>query len=141
MTWLAFACYECVENPYVNLLESSIILFSKNDVSLSSEKKTNVVPVRKKVTTTVKKWPCDATIAYLWKNFERLLYNSMLEFFMENTLILPHHSGFKTVDSSINLLLSITHEIYILFYDGYEVKGIFLDISNLKYGIQIFSIN
>ena len=65
----------------------------------------------------------------------------MLEFFMENTLILPHHSGFKTVDSSINLLLSITHEIYILFYDGYEVKGIFLDISNLKYGIQIFSIN
>ena len=40
-----------------------------------------------------------------------------------------NQSGFKPSDSSINHLLSITHEIYKTFDDGYQVRGIFLDIS------------
>ena len=32
-------------------------------------------------------------------------------------------------DSCINQLLSITHDIYQSFDDGFEVRGVFLDIS------------
>ena len=53
----------------------------------------------------------------------------MFEFFIQNNLITPNQSGFKTGDSCINQLISITHEIYKSFDDGYEVGGVFLDIS------------
>ena len=53
----------------------------------------------------------------------------MFEFFIQTNLITPNQSGFKTGDSCINQLISITHEIYKSFDDGYEVRGVFLDIS------------
>ena len=53
----------------------------------------------------------------------------MLKFFTSNYLISPNQSGFKSGDSCINQLLSITHEIYKSFDDGLEVRGVFLDIS------------
>ena len=62
------------------------------------------------------------------KIFERLIYNSLFEFFIANELISSNISGFKPGDSCINQLLSITHEIYKSF-DGYEVRGVFLDMS------------
>ena len=45
-------------------------------------------------------------------------------------LISPNQSGFKPDDYCINQLLAITHEIYKSFDDGFEVRGVFLDISN-----------
>ena len=63
------------------------------------------------------------------KNLERLMYNEMFEFFIENKLISSSHSGFKTGDSCINQLLSITHEIYSSFDERLEVRSVFLDIS------------
>ena len=44
-------------------------------------------------------------------------------------LISPNQSGFKPDDYCINQLLAITHEIYKSFDDGFEVRGVFLDIS------------
>ena len=61
--------------------------------------------------------------------FERLIYNSLFEFFIAKELISSNQSGFKPSDSSINQLLSITNEIYKSFDDGYEVRGVFVDIS------------
>ena len=63
------------------------------------------------------------------KVLERLLYNSMFEFFIQNKLITPNQSRFKTGDSYINQIIFITHKIYKLFDDGCEVQGVFLDIS------------
>ena len=63
------------------------------------------------------------------KVLERLLYNSIFDFFIQNNLITPNQSGFQTGDSYINQLISITHEIYKSFDDGYELRGVFLDIS------------
>ena len=62
------------------------------------------------------------------KILERLL-DSMFEFFIQNNLITSNQSGFKTGDSCINQLISITHETYKLSGDGYEVRGVFLDKS------------
>ena len=52
-----------------------------------------------------------------------------LIFFLENNLITQKQSGFKPGDSCINQLLSITHEIYKSFNDGFEGRERFLDIS------------
>ena len=55
----------------------------------------------------------------------------MFSFFTENDLISQNQSSFKPTDSCINQLLSITYEIYKSFDDGWEVRGIFLDISKV----------
>ena len=61
--------------------------------------------------------------------FERVIYNEMFTFFTENNLISPNQSGFRPGDSCVNQLLAITHEIYKPFDEGFEVRGVFLDIS------------
>ena len=53
----------------------------------------------------------------------------MYEYFIENELISSSQSGFKPGDSCINQLLSITHNIYQSFDNGFEVMDVFLDIS------------
>ena len=53
----------------------------------------------------------------------------MFPFFIENKLIAANQSGFKPDDSCINQLIAITDEIYQSFDAGYEVRGVFLDIS------------
>ena len=53
----------------------------------------------------------------------------MLGFFLDNDLISANQSGFKPGDSCNNQLLSITHNICKSFDDGYEVRGVFPDIS------------
>ena len=63
------------------------------------------------------------------KIFERLIFNELLNFLLENNLISPNQSGFKPGESCLNQLLSITHEIYSLFDEGLEVRSVFLDIS------------
>ena len=52
-----------------------------------------------------------------------------LFFFITNHLISTNQLGFKPGDSCINQLLSITQGIYALFDEGYQVGGVFLDIS------------
>ena len=61
--------------------------------------------------------------------FEYLIDNSLIEYFIKNGLIFSNQSGFKSGDSWINQLLSITHEIYQSLDDGSEVRSIFLDKS------------
>ena len=56
------------------------------------------------------------------KIFERLIYNEMYSFFIENDLISSNQSGFKQGDSCINQLLSITHDIYQSIDQGYVFR-------------------
>ena len=60
---------------------------------------------------------------------ERLICNKMFTFFTENNFISPNHSRFSLGDSCVNQLLAITQEIYKSFDEGFEVTGVFLDIS------------
>ena len=53
----------------------------------------------------------------------------MYSFFIENNLISSNQSDFKQGDPCINQLLSITRDIYQSLDQGYEVRGVFLDIS------------
>ena len=63
------------------------------------------------------------------KIFERLIYNNLFEYFIENDLISQSQSGLMPGDSCINQLISIAHEIYQPFDDRLKVREVFLDIS------------
>ena len=93
-------------------------------------KKANVVRIHKKGDKqTLKNYRPVSLLPICCKIFERLIYNEMFGFFLDKGLISANQSGFKLGDSCINQLLSITHNIYKSFDDGYEIRGVFLDIS------------
>ena len=89
-----------------------------------------VVPVHKKSDKQILKNYRPVFLPPIWgKVFERLIYNSLFEYFIQNDLISPYQSGFKPGDLCANQLVSITHEMHQSFDDGFEVRGVFLDIS------------
>ena len=93
-------------------------------------KKTNIVPIHKKGDKqTLKNYRPVSLLPICGKTFERLLFNEMFRFFLDNKLISTNQSGFKPGDSCMNQLLPITHEIYKSFDDGLEIRSVFLDIS------------
>ena len=63
------------------------------------------------------------------KIFERIIYDNMLKYFLDNNLISPKQSGFRPGDSCINQLPSITRDIFTSFDNGLEVRRVFLNIS------------
>ena len=65
------------------------------------------------------------------KIFEKLIFNSLFKNLENNNLLNPHQSGFRTCDSCVHQLLSITYHIYKSFEANLslEVIGIFLDMS------------
>ena len=96
----------------------------------SEWKKGNIVPIHKKGDKqTLKNYRPVSLLPICGKILERLMFNEMFKFFIENELISSNQSGFKPGDSCVNQLVSITHEIYESFDDSREDRGIFLDIS------------
>ena len=93
-------------------------------------KKGNVVPIFKKDDKqNLKNYHPISLLLVCCKIFEKLILNEMFKIFIENDLTSPNQSGFKSGDSCINEVSSITHNIYKCFDCGYEVRGVFIDIS------------
>ena len=53
----------------------------------------------------------------------------MYSFLHSNLLLSEHQSGFRPGDSTINQLLSVTHEIFSSFELFNETRAAFLDLS------------
>ena len=99
-------------------------------VFLSEWKKGNIVSIHKKGDKQILKNYCPVSLLPICgKILERLMFNDMFEFFIENKLISTSQSGFTPEDSCINQLLYISHEMYSSFNEGLEVRSVFLDIS------------
>ena len=97
---------------------------------LSEWKKGNIVPIHKKGDKQcLKNYRPVSLFPICSKIFEKLLFNQLFKFFIENNLISPNQSGFRPGDSCINQLLSITYSIYKSLDAGLEVRSVFLDIS------------
>ena len=93
-------------------------------------KKGNVVPIYKKESKQfVKNCRPVLLLPICGKIFERLIYNEVFPYLIDNNLISSQQSGFKGGDSWIHHLLSIAPEIYKSFDKIFEVQGVFLDIS------------
>ena len=65
------------------------------------------------------------------KDFERLVFNALFNFFLQNKPFTPCQSGFILGDSCVSQLLSVAYEIYQSFncHPHTDIKGTFLDIS------------
>ena len=79
----------------------------------------------------VKNYQSISLLPIFSKIFERVIYNSIFNYFISNKLFTPSQSGFLPVGWCITQLLSIIHEIQTAFDENpvADVRGIFLDIS------------
>ena len=59
------------------------------------------------------------------------MFDAIYEYLCVNQLFTPNQSGFRPGDSTVNQLLSITHQIYSAFdeFPSRETRAVFLDIS------------
>ena len=88
-----------------------------------------LLPIKQDDKQNVKNYRPVSLLQIFGKIFERLIYNEMYSCFIENDLMSSNQLSFKQGDSCINQVLSITHDIYQSLDQGYEVRGVFLDIS------------
>ena len=65
------------------------------------------------------------------KIFEKIIFNKIYHFLLEERLLNPNQSGFHPSESCVSQLLAITHEIFEAFdYNPtLEVRSVFLNIS------------
>ena len=95
-------------------------------------KKGNIVPIHKKDSKNlVKNYRPISLLPICGKIFEKLIYNSIFQYFKVNDLLVKCQSGFLPGDSCISQLLCISHEIYKSFdcNPSLETRAVFLDIS------------
>ena len=67
------------------------------------------------------------------KIFEKAIYHNLLNYIERENVLNINQSDFRTNDSCINQLISVTHEIYRAFNcnPSLEVRGIFLDLCKV----------
>ena len=118
-----------------SLLEPLIILF-KNSTKSSHYpdiwKRSNIISVHKKNDKQlVINYQPISLLPIFEKCFEKINFNKIYCFLIEEKLLNPNQSGFRQSDSCINQLLAITHEIFEAFdcNPPLEVRTVFLDIS------------
>ena len=95
-------------------------------------KRANVVPVHKKNEKHLKENYRPISLLPIFnKIFEKLFYEALYSSLEGENLLNPHQSGFRSGDSAINQLLSITHSIHEAFDcdPTLEVRSVYLDIS------------
>ena len=71
-------------------------------------KKSNVVPIHKKESKNlIKNYRPVSILPMFSKVFERLVFNTLFNFFLQNKLFTPCQSGFIPGDSCVSQLLSV----------------------------------
>ena len=67
----------------------------------------------------------------LGKMFEKVLFDSLYDYFINNNLLTPCQPGFIEGDSCVNQLLAITHEIHenLDANPSTDTIGVFIDMS------------
>ena len=89
-------------------------------------KKSNFHPIHKKNDKQcIKNYRPVFVLLICSKIFVRILFNKLHKFFNENDLLSSTQSGFRSGDSSINQLLSITREIYESFDNDLKESVVF----------------
>ena len=63
--------------------------------------------------------------------FEKIIFNSLYNYFNANNLITTNQSGFRPGDSTTNQLLYLATEIHEAFENpkSLEIRAVFLDVS------------
>ena len=69
------------------------------------------------------------------KVLERIIYNTLFTYFIENNLTSKNRSGFNPGDSCV-IQLAINHEIFSSFEDNYKFRGVFLAFQRLSIKVR-----
>ena len=109
-------------------------------------KNANIVPVHETIGKHILTNYCVVSLLRIFgKIFERLIYNNLYGYFIENNLISSDYSDFNPGDRSIYQLLSISHDTYQYFDKDFEVTCAFLDLSKsfieVCHNIFIYKLN
>ena len=121
-------CATPISNPLHILFNNSAI----SECFPNEWKKANVIPVHKKGDKQITNdYRPVSLLPVCSKIFEKIIFNSLFEYLEDHKLLNCNQSGFRSGDSCVHHLLSITHEIYKSFdaNPSLEVRGVFLDIS------------
>ena len=132
--------HDGISSRILRLCDSSIVkplklIFTNsltNSTFPSSWKKANIIPIHKKdEKNNLKNYRPISVLPTCGKLFEKLIYNSLYHYLEHNKILNLNQSGFRSGDSCINQLISITHNIFKSFdaNPSLEVRGVFLDIS------------
>ena len=118
-----------------SLLKPLTILF-QNSINSSCYpivwKRSNIIPVHKKNNKQlVNNYRPISLLPIFGKIFEKIIFDRLYNFLLQEELLNPNQSGFRPSDSCVNQLIAITHEIFEAFdcNPSLEVRSVFLDIS------------
>jgi hypothetical protein len=96
----------------------------------------NITPVHKKNSKQNKtKYRPISLLSCMEKVLKKLDFKTLYGFCERNNLLTWKNSGFKPLDSTVNQLISIIHQIYTALETGQEVCIIFLDVSKAFYRV------
>ena len=103
-------CDKSLLKPLILLFENS----TKSSCYPESWKRSNIIPVHKKKNDKqlVNNYRPISLLPIFGKIFEKIIFNKIYSFLLEEKLLNPNQSGFRPSDSCINQLLAITHEIF-----------------------------
>ena len=118
------------------LLLKPLTIFFQNSINSSCYpiiwKRSNMIPVHKKNNKQlVNNYRSISLLPIFGKIFEKIIFDRLYNFLLQEELLNPNQSGFRPSDSCINQLIAITHEIFEAFdcNPSLEVRSVFLDIS------------
>ena len=101
-----------------SLLKPLILLFQNSSQSSwypDIQKRSNIIPAHKKSDAQlVKNYRTISLLHISGKIFEKIIFNKINNFLLEEGLLNPNQSGFRLGDSCIIQLLAITHEIWTI---------------------------
>ena len=95
-------------------------------------KRSNIIPANKNSDKKlVNNYRPVSLLHICGKIFEKIIFNKIYNFLLEEELLNPNQSGFRPSDSCVNQQLVITHEILEAFdcNPSLEFRSVFLDIS------------
>ena len=95
-------CDKSLLKPLILLFENSIKDYCYPDIW----KRSNIIPVHKKNDKRlVDSYRPISLLPIFGKIFEKIMFNRVYKFFLEERLLNPNQSGFRPSDSCINQLL------------------------------------
>ena len=133
-------CNDSITIPLKIIFEESL----KKVIFPDMWKKGNIIPAHKKDDKTlINNYRPISLLPIFGKIFERVIYNSLFNYFLSNKLFTPSQSGFLPGDSCIAQLLSIIHETAFDENPTVDVRGVFLTFPKLliKFGMMALSLN
>ena len=121
-------CDKSLLKPLTLLFENS----TKSSCYPDIWKRSKIIPVHKKNDKRlVNNYRPISLLPCFGKIFEKIVFNKIYHFLLEENLLNPNQSGFRLADSCINQLPAIKHEIFEAFdcNSSLEVSSVFIDIS------------